>query len=125
MTKEIWLNLPAKDVKRSQEFFTKLGYSFNEYGGLVIGSKKFVIMLFAEPAFKSFTRTEIADTSRASEILISIDAESREEVDEIARKAEAAGGVIFARPAEGQGRMYGCGFADIDGHRWNVLYMGK
>jgi len=55
--------------------------------------------------------------------LISIDAESREEVDEWAKKVTAAGGNVFAQPAENQGWMYGCAFADLDGHRWNVLYM--
>ena len=55
--------------------------------------------------------------------MISIDAQSRLEVDETALKVIEAGGTIFAKPAENQGWMYGCGFQDLDGHRWNVLYM--
>jgi predicted lactoylglutathione lyase len=31
--------------------------------------------------------------------------------------------VLFAKPAENQGWMYGCGFFDLDGHRWNILFM--
>jgi predicted lactoylglutathione lyase len=56
-------------------------------------------------------------------MLISIDAESRNEVEELAQKVEEAGGVLFAKPAENQAWMYGCGFSDLDGHRWNVLFM--
>jgi predicted lactoylglutathione lyase len=58
-----------------------------------------------------------------SEVLFSIEASSREEVDEIAKKAEMAGGRIFSEPAEHQVLIYGCGFADLDGHRWNTVYM--
>ncbi|HEY0029285.1 MAG TPA: VOC family protein, partial [Bacteroidia bacterium] len=80
-------------------------------------------MLFAEAIFKGFTRAGIADTKQGSEVLFSFDAESREEVDEMAKRVEAAGGTIFGKPSDVQGWMYGCGFTDPDGHRWNVLHM--
>ena len=130
MTKEIWINLPVKDIAVSKEFFTKLGFAFNsEFGNtahsacLNIGSKNVAVMLFADHLFKSFTQNDIADTSKVTEVLLSIDAESREEVDELAKKAAEAGGIVFGKPQENQGWMYGCGFSDLDGHRWNVLYM--
>jgi len=130
MTKELWINLPVKDVNKAREFFTKLGFTLNpQYGNsddsasFLVGTKKIVVMLFAEATFKSFTRHAIADTKQATEILLSIDAESREEVDELAKKAVKAGGAVFSEPAENQGWMFGCGFADLDGHRWNVLHM--
>ena len=130
MTKELWINLPVKDVSKAKEFFSQLGFSFNTQHGdsddsacMLVGDKHFVVMLFAEPMFQSFTKTEIPDTAQGAEVLLSISAESREEVDEMARKAVAAGGAVFGEPAEIQGWMYGCGFADLDGHRWNVLYM--
>ncbi len=81
------------------------------------------MMLFTEPAFKTFTRNEIVNTKQGTEVLLSIDVESREEVDEMAAKAVKAGGTLYAEPGDNQGWMYGCGFADPDGHRWNVLYM--
>ena len=130
MTKDIWLNLPVKDVDKSREFFIKLGFKWNPGPGnsaesacIMIGDKNVVMMLFAEESFKSFTKNEITDTSKSSEILLSIGAESREEVDEMAAKATDAGGIVFAQPGEKDGWLYGCGFADLDGHRWNVLYM--
>ena len=130
MVKEIWINLPVKDLKKSKEFFSQLGFSFDtKYGdgpvsaAMKIGSKNMVVMLFESSVFKSFSRNEVTDTSKSSEVLISFDAESREEVDEVARKAKSAGGNVFAPPGENQGWMYGCAFADLDGHRWNALYM--
>lgn len=87
--------------------------------------KKVVMMLFPEAIFKTFAQHEIADTKLGAEILISIDAETREEVDKFAKKAADAGGTVFGKPAEVQGWMYGCGFADLDGHRWNVLHMDR
>jgi hypothetical protein len=80
-------------------------------------------MLFEEQVFKSFTQHTVADTKQGNEVLFSIGAESREEVDEIAKKATEAGGIVFAKPGEKDGWLYGCGFADLDGHRWNILYM--
>ena len=130
MTKEFWISLPVKDINKSKEFFTKLGFSFNtQYGNsdnsasLLIGQKNAVVMLFDEPTFKSFTKNEVANTTQATEVLLSIDAESKEEVDEMARKAVDAGGKSNHQPTEMKGWMYGCVFTDIDGHRWNVLYM--
>lgn len=130
MTKELWLNLPVKNVKRSKEFFTKLGFTFNTTHGdsdesacLLVGTKNVVVMLFAEPTFKGFVQNEITDTSKSSEILLSFDTESVAEVDEMAEKVREAGGTIYAAPAEIQGFMYGFCFIDLDGHRWNALYM--
>jgi len=132
MIKEIWINLPVKDVSRSKNFFTQIGFALNpkydngdESACIMLGSKNIVIMLFKESVFSNFTGNQVADSKAGNEVLLSFDAESREEVDEMARKAEAAGGQIFGKPAEIQGWMYGCGFVDLDGHRWNALYMDQ
>ena len=129
MTKQIWLNLPVKDALKSKDFFSKIGFTFleerttPESACMLVGESNFVVMLFGEAMFKNFIQHQITDTKQSSEFLISIDAENREEVDAIAQNVKAAGGNVFAEPAENQGWMYGCGFADLDDHRWNVLYM--
>ncbi len=129
MTKQIWLNLPVKDALKSKDFFSKIGFKFLEErttpdsACMIVGEGNFVIMLFGEAMFKNFIQQEITDTKQTNEFLISIDAQSREEVDSIAQKAKEAGGTVFAEPGDNQGWMYGCGFCDLDGHRWNVLYM--
>ena len=127
--KQFWINLPVKDVQRSKEFFTRLGFKFNtRYGeqpnsaSLLLGDKDVVVMLFDEPTFKGFTNTEIA-AQKQTEVLLSVDAQSKEEVDEMAKKAVEAGGASDHKPSEMKGWMYGCVFSDLDGHRWNVLHM--
>ena len=129
MAKEIWINLPVKDLKKSKEFFKKLGFSFNtqysnedEAISLVVGNKNVIVMLFPDATFEGFAGNKITDTKQSTEVLLSMDVDSKEEVDEMLRKAVEAGGTSFYEPEE-HGGMYGCGFADLDGHRWNVLYM--
>lgn len=130
MAKELWINLPVKDVAKASEFFTKIGFSLDtdhcnneEMACVQLGEKQFNVVLFAEESFKTFTKNDLTDTSKSNEILISFDAESRAEVDETARKVFEAGGTIFAEPAEIQGWMYGFAFCDLDGHRWNHVFM--
>jgi predicted lactoylglutathione lyase len=129
MTKQIWLNLPVKDVAKSKAFFSKIGFDFNDEHDtpsstcMLVGEGKFVIMLFEEKMFADISQNKVTDAKTSSEMLISIDAESREEVDALAKKVQEAGGNVFATPAENQGWMYGFGFADLDGHRWNSLFM--
>ncbi|WP_264565519.1 VOC family protein [Flavobacterium sp. N3904] len=129
MVKQIWLNLPVKNVEKSKAFFSKIGFAFNNKqetassACMLVGEHNFVVMLFEEGMFEGFVQNKVTDTQRSSEILISIDAQSKQEVDEFAVKVKQAGGDLFAEPAENQGWMYGCAFADLDGHRWNVLYM--
>ncbi len=130
MIKDIWINLPVKNIQQSVAFFTSLGFSLNtQYdnsensASLVIGDKKVVVMLFAESVFQGFIEHGISDTSQGTEVLFSIGAESREDVDLLAKNVIAAGGRIYSAPSEVQGWMYGCGFVDLDGHRWNSLFM--
>lgn len=128
--KGIWINLPVKDVAKSKEFYTAIGFVLNTAHGnstdsacFLIGEKNMVVMLFQEDVFKGFTKNNITDTSQSSEVLISFDADNIEDIDAMANSVEAAGGKIFSKPEEIQGWMYGFGFADIDGHRWNMLHM--
>jgi uncharacterized protein len=105
MTKDIWFNLPVKDVARSRDFFTKLGFTFNDKHGIdpacmLVGEKKVVVMLFSEEMMKGFLRQEVTDTKTSNEMLISIDAESRAEVDELAQKAKDAGATYLPHPAK-------------------------
>ncbi|WP_334077407.1 VOC family protein [Paenibacillus sanfengchensis] len=127
MSQEIWINLPVQDVVRSTSFFNAIGFHAvrvgNERAQLVIGQT--TILLFPDEAFEKFTGSKTADTSHSAEVLFSIGAGSREEVDDFIRKVEFAGGSVFGKPSETDGWMYGAGFADLDGHRWNLLYMDE
>jgi predicted lactoylglutathione lyase len=130
MIKEFWINLPVKDVQKSKEFFIKIGFKLNPHYGntenstsFLIGQKSIVLMLFEESTFKGFTSTGIPNTLQFSEVLLSIDTENKEEVDEMVRIIIEAGGKSNHVPYEMQGWMYGCIFSDLDGHRWNLMYM--
>ena len=130
MPKQFWLNLPVKNIEKSKAFFTALGFKFNATHGntpssacLMMGEKDVAVMLFDEPSFKQCIGDAAWDLSQSSEVLLSIDAQSKEEVDQMVEKAIAAGGSSNHKPKEMTGWMYGCLFTDIDGHKWNVLYM--
>ncbi|MBD0287378.1 MAG: VOC family protein, partial [Flavisolibacter sp.] len=129
MATKIFVNLPVKDLNKSIEFFTKLGFSFNpqftdDQATCMIISENIFAMLLVEERFKDFTKKEICDATKSTEVLIALDADSREKVDELVQKAVEAGGSIYAEPQD-HGWMYGHSFADLDGHQWEVLYMDE
>lgn len=122
---ELWLNLPVKDLAKTKAFFTALGFEAlrdaPEMVGFKIGGVPVMMVIGTE--FKKYAENLIADPSKGSEVLISIDAPNKNYVDDMAEKVKSAGGKVFFKPAEIQGWMYNMGFADLDGHRWNILYM--
>ena len=88
-----------------------------------VGSKKVILNLFPAAVFEGFSRQPVNDTASSAEVLFSLGADSRGEVDAMAKKAVDAGAILYGNPGEKDGWMYGCGFVDPDGHRWNVLFM--
>jgi uncharacterized protein len=129
MAMKIFVNLPVKHLGKSTDFFTKLGFSFNAQFTdenatcMVIGESIFV-MLLVEKFFKTFIKKEICDTSKDSEAIIALSAESREKVDQLMSKAIDAG-ATEPRSAQDHGWMYGRNFEDIDGHLWEVFWMDE
>lgn len=127
MAKSIFVNLPVRDLKKSIEFFTRLGFSFNpqftdETATCMIVSDNIFVMLLTHPKFAGFTPKPICDATQATEVLVALDCNSRDEVDEMVRKAVAAGGSTYNAPQD-HGFMYAHGFQDLDGHIWEVFYM--
>ncbi len=127
MAKQIFVNLPVKDLKKSIEFFTKVGYTFNPLFTddnatcMIIGENIFA-MLLVEKFFKTFTTKEIVDATRQTEVLIALSYDSKEKVDEVVSKAVAAGGTT-PMPVKDHGFMYQHSFQDLDGHVWEIFYM--
>ncbi|MFF5634764.1 VOC family protein [Streptomyces sp. NPDC012825] len=125
----IFVNLPVKDLDVSRAFFEKLGYSFNpqfsdDTAACLVISDTIFAMLLTEEKFKEFTAPgkEISDATKATEVLITLSAESREKADELADAALAAGGTPAKEPMD-MGFMYGRSFTDPDGHHWEVFWM--
>lgn len=127
--RQFWLNLPVKDIKRAKDFYSKVGFTFNtQYSDpnsacIFLGDAKVPLMLFQEDQFMGFTGHNIVDTIQATEVLLSIDAQTKEEVDEMVERVIAAGGTSPHVAGPMTGWMYGCIFVDPDGHRWNILHM--
>jgi predicted lactoylglutathione lyase len=130
MATNIFVNLPVKDLEKTKEFFLKLGYTFNqqftdEKAASLVISENIYAMLITEPFFKTFIpNKEIADTSKAKEVLVALSVDSKQQVDELADKAIAAGGKKFRDP-EDHGFMYTRSFEDLDGHVWEVFWMDQ
>ena len=127
MNKQVFINLPVKNLDKSKAFFSALGYSFNaqftdENAACLVISETIFAMLLTEPFFKGFIKKDIADAQTTKEVLIALSCETREEVDELVRKAVAAGGSI-PMPSQDHGFMYSHGFEDLDGHHWEVFFM--
>ncbi|MEX1122818.1 MAG: VOC family protein [Balneolales bacterium] len=129
--RQVWANLPVKDVERTSQFYTEMGFKLNgdpKNGQLVsffAGRDDFIIHFFRADMFKESSKGDAADLSKGNEIMVTIGANSREEVHAWAEQVKQAGGSIFDEPAVIQNNWYGCGFADPDGHKWNVFYNGK
>jgi len=127
MATKIFVNLPVKDLKRSMEFFTKLGYKFNpqftdETAACMIVSDDIYIMLLTHPKFKEFTPKAICDATKSTEVLVCLSCESRDSVNDMVRNAVAAGGTTYAQSKD-YGFMYQHGFQDLDNHMWELIYM--
>jgi predicted lactoylglutathione lyase len=127
MATKIFVNLPVKDLKKSIEFFTNLGFTFNpqftdETATCMIVGEDIFVMLLTEAKFKQFTPKPICDATKSTEVLVCLSRESRTAVDEIVRKAVAAGGSTYNAPQD-HGFMYAHGFQDPDGHIWEVMFM--
>jgi uncharacterized protein len=126
---QIFVNLPVKDLNKSVEFFTRLGFEFkpqftDENATCMIVNKDIFVMLLVEKFFKTFTKKQISDTTRDTEVIIALSAESREQVDQLIDKVIEAGGSEHRNPQD-HGWMYGRSFEDINGHLWEVIYMDK
>jgi uncharacterized protein len=127
MATKIFVNLPVKSLNESVDFFTKLGFKFNaqftdETATCMIVSEDIFVMLLTHDKFKTFTPKTICDATKSTEVLVCLSSESRAKVDEMVRKAVAAGGTTYNQPQD-HGFMYGHGFQDLDGHIWELVYM--
>jgi hypothetical protein len=126
-TRKLFVNLAVRDLARSKEYFSKLGFGFDpkftdDKAACMIVSEEAFVMLLAEPFFKTFTKRDLCDTTQQTEGLFALSCESRAEVDRIVKTAVGAGGKYAMDPQE-HGFMYAWSFYDPDGHHWEVMWM--
>ena len=95
MPTKLFVNLPVKDLARSKAFFTEVGLTFfgqAEDMASVVISEHTQVMLLAQEVFASYTRNGVADATAATEVILVLGVETREQVDDLATRAEGAGG---------------------------------
>ncbi len=129
MATKIFVNLPVKDLNKTVKFFSALGFTFNaqftdENATCMIVDDNIFVMLLVEKYFQTFTKKPVADATKGTEVILSLSAESKQRVDEMVDKAVAAGGTVSSEPQD-MGWMYQRGFADLDGHLWEVAFLDE
>ncbi|SEW08467.1 hypothetical protein SAMN05421841_0955 [Chryseobacterium wanjuense] len=123
---QIYVNLPVKDVQKTREFWTKLGFSINEQFSdekaicVIMKEDHIYAMFLNEEFFMTFTDRPIAkgDTTQT---LLAIGVNSREEVENMVNTAIENGGSKYSE-AQDHGWMYQNAFSDLNGHQWEVMF---
>lgn len=90
----------------------------------MIISENIFVMLLTEKYFQTFTKKPVSNAKQSTEVLIALDANSREEVQQMVPKAKELGATIYSEPQD-HGWMYQEAFADLDGHQWEIAYMDE
>lgn len=121
-----WVNLHVKDLKRTEKFYKSLGFKLNgkpneQLVSFLVGANEMVVHFFQQKIFEKATKGKASDALKTNEIIITIGSKSKKQIHAIADKVKVAGGKVFDEPSESEEGFYGCGFADIDGHKWNLL----
>lgn len=127
MPRKIFVNLPVKDLAKSMDFFSQLGFSFNaqftdETAACLVISDDIYAMLLTHAKFQQFTPKTLCDATHSTEVLLALSCESRAEVDRLADLALNSGGAKVREPQD-HGFMYERSIQDPDGHIWELFYM--
>lgn len=123
---QIYVNLPVKDVQKTKEFWTRLGFAINEQFSddkavcVVMKEDHIYIMFLTEEYFQTFSERPVpkGDTTQ---VLVAIALNSREEVDQVVNTAVENGASQHEEPQD-YGWMYQNSFWDLDGHGWNITF---
>ena len=126
--KKMWANFAVSDLSRTTKFYTALGFKANgkpnnDLASFLFGGDNFIMHFFLKDVLKANVKMEISDSQQASEIIFTLSAETKDEVDSWAKEVEVAGGKIISAPEAFGPGYYGFVFADPDGHKFNVFHM--
>jgi len=125
--KKIWSNLAVSDLDRTTKFYTELGFKFNgrssELTSFFVGESDFIMHFFLNSILEASMKGQITDTRYTNEIIFTLSAESKDQVDNWADEVQRAGGLLVSKPEEFGKGYYGFVFSDPDGHKFNVFHM--
>jgi len=127
MTRKLCVDLPVKNLSKSVDFFTQLGFEFDpnltdETATCMIVNGEAFVMLLTEARFRDFSKKDICDATTHTEAILAFSVDSNAQVDELVNEALAAGGQLANDPIS-YDFMYVWSFQDIDGHLWEVFHM--
>ena len=125
--KQIFINLPVKDVEASMNFYTKLGFTVNplftfDDQKCMIWSDQIYLMLQTYQMFKSGNKKNLPDTKENAIATFTLPVESLDRVNEIIENGLKAGGVERT-PMLDEGFMQIRNIEDLDGHNWGIIYL--
>lgn len=129
MAKRLLVNLPIKDVRQSRSFFESLGFNFNPQFSddkalcLILGDN-FYGMLLKEEFFQTFTPKPLSLGKHTTEVLLSLQVNTKDEVNQMIDKAIKLGAQEYNPPTD-NGFMYLRVFEDLDGHQWEISWMDE
>lgn len=125
--RKLFVNIPITNVQKTIIFFEALGFNFNvqftDAGStsMLVGEDAYFMFLEQEK-FTSFAKRPLGNPRKETSSIFALSVDSRAEVDEMVKKAVAAGGSHAADPQD-HGFMYGWSFYDLDGYHWEVFWM--
>lgn len=128
MPRQIFINLPVRDLARATAFYAAIGAVRNpqfsdDTAACMAVSDTIFVMLLTHAKWATFTQKPIVDAHRASEVMLALACDSRAAVDKLTEAAGAAGGKADVNPKQDLGFMYGRSFEDVDGHIWEAFCM--
>ncbi|MEO8057117.1 MAG: VOC family protein [Burkholderiales bacterium] len=128
MPKQIFINLPVRDLAKAKAFYEAIGAVNNpqfsdDTAACMVWSDTIFVMLLTHAKWATFTRKPIAEAHQASEVMLALNADDRNSVDALVAAAGANGGKADVNPTQNLGFMYGRSFEDLDGHIWETFFM--
>lgn len=127
MAKKIFINLPVADLKKSMDFYTKIGFTNNpaftdDTAACMVLSEEIYVMLLTHDKFSQFSNKKIIDAKTTTGVINSISVDSLKEANTMADAALQNGGSEASEPKD-YGFMQQRSFNDPDGNHWEVIYM--
>lgn len=130
MTKQIFVNLPVRDLEKSTTFYEALGFIKSEdwsaeHASAMRWSDTIVVMLLTHDFYKTFINgKEIPDTQKVNAALFALSLDSKEAVQTFADTAKQNGGDYYkVDTGISEDMMFGYEVVDPDGHGWEPLWM--
>ena len=128
MPKQIFINLPVRDLPKAKAFYEAIGAVNNpqfsdDTGACMVVSDTIFVMLLTHAKWASFTQKPIADARQASEVMLALSADDRKAVDALVVAAGANGGKADVNPPQDHDFMYGRSFEDVVGHILETFFM--